>query len=946
MPPPLSHAHPMRLALASVLLLLVLGPGSARADAEVDAARALLLTGRYDEARAAWQRLAVRAPVPAAIGLARTLDQTGQLEAAIAILATALRRHPDPALHAERARLELERGALDSARAAADAALASDPDQPLAHWVTATLDRDHGRLDEANEGYRWFVHFYNDRQDSLRDPEVLRLIGLAGAEYARWNRNSGQFSFLVNTLYPDILKLDPRFWPAHLEEARLFLEKFNTADARAELDSALAINPRAAEAHAERARLALQEFDLDAAGAALDRALEIDPRLVTALDLRADVALLATGPRAAFPTLERARALAPTDEETLGRLAAAYGAVDGLRDTTTGRTADVIHAVEHRNPHCGTFFAAMAASLDLMQRFPDAARFDEEARRRMPQLVSVPGHLGLLAMRLGDETHAREVLNDAAGADPFNVRVRNSLQVLELLDGYGTVETPHFVVRFDRGRDSLLARYAARHLERDVWPSITEAFGFTPPGRTMFEIFSAHEHTDGHGWFSARVAGLPFVGVVAACPGGMVALTSPGDGVTFNWARVMRHEFVHVVNLQQNAFSIPRWFTEGLAVWKEGPGHPRAWDEVLARRVAEDSLFDLGTIQRGFTRPRTSDDWTLAYYQALLYVQFFAKRFGPGAPNRLIAAYRDHLDTPAAVQRSFGVSSEALQREYAAFVRGQVESGGPEPPGDLRALERAHAEHPKDAHVLARLAWAQFHTDAVTARKEAEQALAIDPREQLAAYVLALTLLRFEEKPRSLEVLKAALDASSPQPNALVLLAQLEANAKDFAAVEKLAHIGRARWPHAANWDAMLVLAYRHADQRDSLTAALTRVAEGDPDDGASRLELAAAAAAAHAPEAERWAREVIDIDVRQPDAHGLLADALARRSAHAEAEEEYAAAAALQPDHAEWTLGEAREAAALGDRARARELVRALLVRDPANAGARQLMGALGGGR
>ena len=77
----------------------------------------------------------------------------------------------------------------------------------------------------------------------------------------------------------------------------------------------------------------------------------------------------------------------------------------------------------------------------------------------------------------------------------------------------------------------------------------------------------------------------------------------------FNWARVLKHEFVHVVNLQQTNFVIPRWFTEGLAVRHEGPGHPQAWDGVLARRAAADNLFNLETIHLGFLRPSSGEDW-------------------------------------------------------------------------------------------------------------------------------------------------------------------------------------------------------------------------------------------------------------------------------------------------------------------------------------------------
>ena len=91
------------------------------------------------------------------------------------------------------------------------------------------------------------------------------------------------------------------------------------------------------------------------------------------------------------------------------------------------------------------------------------------------------------------------------------------------------------------------------------------------------------------------MVGLPYVGTVAL-HGRMVAMQSPDDAKTkFNWARVVQHEFVHVVNLQQTNFNIPHWFTEALAVHNEGYRRP-AWDDLLAQRLKVNKLFNLETI--------------------------------------------------------------------------------------------------------------------------------------------------------------------------------------------------------------------------------------------------------------------------------------------------------------------------------------------------------------
>ncbi len=288
----------------------------------------------------------------------------------------------------------------------------------------------------------------------------------------------------------------------------------------------------------------------------------------------------------------------------------------------------------------------------------------------MPQLVGPRGKLGLIYMRLGNEIEADKLLRESFDIDPFNIRVSNTLKVLEVLAGYATIETDHFVIKFDRAHDELLAQYAARYLEDVVYPQLVKKFGFQPEGKSLFEIFSRAKNTDGHGWFSARMVGLPYIGTVGACAGRMVAMQSPNDArQKFNWARVLRHEFVHVVNLQQTHFNIPHWFTEALAVQNEGFPRPPQWNDLLAERVAKAKLYDLDIINTGFIRPKSSDDWALAYCQAELYAEYMLDRFGGDALAKMLAAYADNVNTRTAIRRSFGIDQADFERGYSEYLR-------------------------------------------------------------------------------------------------------------------------------------------------------------------------------------------------------------------------------------------------------------------------------------
>ncbi len=213
----------------------------------------------------------------------------GKADEALQTLRSAIEKSPEePGLHAELASGLFQRGDYEAAEKAVQAALKIDEDHAGARWLRAELLRSSGKLDEAAAAYKWLIDLHG-RQEKVADPNSLRYMGLAAAQYARWNRVSEQFSALVNDWYPAILRQDEHLWWAEYEIGRLFLEKYNQREAAKAFEAALKLNPNAAEVHAAVAELALQNYSLDAARRSLERALEINPHLTRALQLKADL---------------------------------------------------------------------------------------------------------------------------------------------------------------------------------------------------------------------------------------------------------------------------------------------------------------------------------------------------------------------------------------------------------------------------------------------------------------------------------------------------------------------------------------------------------------------------------------------------------------------------------------------------------------------------------
>ena len=134
--------------------------------------------------------------------------------------------------------------------------------------------------------------------------------------------------------------------------------------------------------------------------------------------------------------LEEARKLNPVREETLGRLAAAYAVTDGIREDPAGTRYGAIDRRSRaaRNEHAGRVLPRPGYGRPRsMPQVTDRGQIlSRGGRTHAATSVALRGELGLTYMRLGEEVEARKHLDESFAMDPFNVRVSNTLKVLEV----------------------------------------------------------------------------------------------------------------------------------------------------------------------------------------------------------------------------------------------------------------------------------------------------------------------------------------------------------------------------------------------------------------------------------------------------------------------------------------------------------------------------------
>lgn len=864
------------LALATVLAGTITswadGPGLREARRE-------WLRGNYAEAQAAFTTLAKNPQHRAAatLGQSRALESQGAYDQALAIIDTVLQDRPqNPDLQARRAELLYLLGRWEEAEKSAAAALALNDEQFLARWIRGQIYRDRGEVKKADDEFRWFVRIYSQRSQNdkdITDPDALILVGLAGCERARWHRLADQFQFILDEVYGETLKQDKDYWWGEYHRGRLLLEKYNRAGAARSLDKALAINPRAAEVLVLKGVAALQRFEIKDAESHAEQALKINPRLTEGLRLRADLHLFAGNIGAARETLARARAVNPREETTLARIAACLH-LQGQ----DAALAEVVKEVEKHNAKPGVFYQELADRLEERKLFPEAEKFFRRAIELRQELPWALNNLGLLYMRLGKEEEARQILDKAFEADSFNVRVSNTLKVLDHLAKYSTLKTTHFLVRYDAKNDQVLANFMGKYLE-DIYTELADKFQYRPAGPILVEIFNKHE------MFSGRVTALPDLHTIGACTGPLIAMVSPRDksriiAKPFNWNRVLRHELVHVFNLEQTRYRVPHWFTEGLAVSSEGGPMPPRWNYLLAEKLQAGELLNLDNILLGFIRPTSPEQWHQAYMQSLLYVDYLTQTHGPKAVADLLAAYRDGLETAAALKKVCGVSQADFENGYRIFLEERAKKVTLQSATKaltFKQLKEAHLKDPTDADVAGQLAEKYLLIgDKKQARKLADEVLERKPTQPQAALVKARLLSDGGEPDRALSLLASALDPQQPDLKLARLLGKLQLESKKLAEAAKTFELGRRVEPYDNYWLQQLARIHVQSGDDASLIAVLEALAPTDADDLPTRRKLAQLLlkAGKHA-EAEKYARQALEIDVLDAEAHLVMLQAL-----------------------------------------------------------------------
>lgn len=641
-----------------LLCLLVVACGNdggmARLGAQDDStqlrqARAAYTAGRYDEAIASYAALAGKpdATVASRRGLLRALGEVGKLDEAERAGRELVASPDGIQLQASLGAILMARGRLGEAEQAFTAAVRGGASDSLTARVQLGVIRwIRGEREAALAEFDHFIDVYNRRRERLTARE-LTAVGIAcrylGAENPQLFKDA--LKAFDAAIARDSTELEPR-----VRLAELFLEKNNDADAQVAIAEVLARNPSQPRALVALARRQYNDGE-PGAMAALRRALEVNPRLVSARVLQAQMLLDTEDYDGTIAAAGQALAVDSASSEALAMLAAArwlQGDRAGFQDARRRALA--------RNPHDAEFAATLGEATARNRFYRQAAEFAAEGVARDPKSWRAYGVLGLNLLRTGRIAEGKANIERAFAGDPYDVRIKNTLDLLDSFDDYVELSTPRFVLMVQKKDAEILGLYLGE-LAEEAYDSLAARYGYRPATPVRVEMYRSHAD------FSVRTMGLAGIGALGVSFGNVLAMDSPfaRPAGEFNWGSTFWHELAHAFTLGASDHRVPRWFSEGLSVYEERRARPGWGAGVTPDFLAAfkgGALVPVSRMNDGFTRPRYPQQIVHSYYEASLVCEMIEREHGAAALVAMLHAYKDGLTTQQVFERVLHTTPE------------------------------------------------------------------------------------------------------------------------------------------------------------------------------------------------------------------------------------------------------------------------------------------------
>jgi tetratricopeptide (TPR) repeat protein len=359
---------------------------------------------------------------------------------------------------------------------------------------------------------------------------------------------------------------------------------------------------------------------------------------------------------------ERALAVNPASSEALAVLAAAKyvsGNMKGYEEVRQRALA--------LNPANADFYVTLSIAASRIRLYAAAAQFATQAIAADPKSWEAHGLLGMNLLRLGRIQEGRRSLEASFLGDPYNIWIKNTLDLLDTFGNYDEVTEGKFTTMIEKSESALFSIYLRDLLDR-AYATFHERYQYTPVPPIRIEVYKSHAD------FSVRTVGLAGLGALGVSFGTTLAFDSPAakDAGPFNWGSTVWHELAHTFTLGLTDQHVPRWLSEGLSVWEEHHARP-GWGSNVSVEFLDaftaGKLVPVSRMNDGFMRPAYPEQVILSYHQASVVCDLIARDYGEKALLQMLLEYKAGRTTAEVFQKVLGMDPKAFDRKFDAYMR-------------------------------------------------------------------------------------------------------------------------------------------------------------------------------------------------------------------------------------------------------------------------------------
>jgi tetratricopeptide (TPR) repeat protein len=319
------------------------------------------------------------------------------------------------------------------------------------------------------------------------------------------------------------------------------------------------------------------------------------------------------------------------------------------------------------DPTDGDFFSTVAELAANVRLYRQAADFAKQGVALVPNDWHGWSVLGMNQLRLGQIDDGKQSLETSFKGDPYNVWVKNTLDLLDTYKNYDLVSSPHFQFMIEKDEAPILSVYL-KDLAESAYTTFQKHYGYTPPPPIRIEVYRSYAD------FSVRTVGLAGLGALGVSFGTTLAFDSPAakDAGPFNWGSTVWHELAHTFTLGMTDNRIPRWLSEGLSVYEEHHAKP-GWgfgvtpDFLAAFKAGK--LVPVSRMNDGFMHPAYPEQVQFSYYQASLVCELIARDWGEPALLKMLEAYKGGATTDQVFQRVLNIDMKSFDTKFDDYLR-------------------------------------------------------------------------------------------------------------------------------------------------------------------------------------------------------------------------------------------------------------------------------------